>query len=162
MPHAEFCAAVQMQWTRLDDRWQSEKWEVLEVTDDPLAATEGAPAVPVRVQDDPRRACWLHRGHVLTLYRDEAEGYYLNLSAAQPFVFVTWRLEDALARPYSLTLSYNEAARTMDAGEHVDGVPMPGQWLETLAAFVALHYRPEGKKHRARPPSFKGARRDES
>ena len=160
MQHPRFSAAVIMEWTRLNDRWQSEKWETMGVTADE-APPPLAPPAPVLLQRDHSSARWLHSGCALTLYRDEAEGYYLNLSAEQPFVFVTWRLEEGVARPYSLTLSYNEAARMMDAGEHVDGVPLPEPWRAALAAFVALHYRPETKKNRARPPSFKGARRDE-
>jgi hypothetical protein len=165
MQHPRFSAAVLVQWTRLDDRWQSEKWEAIGVTGDEDASGERAPppgpTAPILLHQDRSSARWLHPGHTLTLYRDEAEGYYLNLSAAQPFVFVTWRLEDGMARPNSLTLSYNEAARMMDAGEQVDGVPMPEPWRATLAAFVAAHYRPETKRNRVRPPSFKGARRDE-
>jgi len=155
MQPSRFPAAVIMQWTQLDDRWQSEKWEAVGVVEDEV----GAPA-PRLLHRDPASARWLHPGYSMTLYRDEAEGYYLNLSAPQPFVFVMWRLEDGVARPSTLTLSYNEAARMMDAGERVDGVPMPGQWRDALAEFVALHYRPEEKKQRARPPSFRGARRD--
>ena len=156
MQHLRFTAAVLMEWTRLDDRWQSEKWEAVGVIED-----EGENKAPTILMNDPLRARWLHHGQVLTLYRDEAEGYYLNLSAPQPFVFVMWRLEDGVARPHTLTLSYNEAARMMDTDEHVDGVALPEQWREPLAAFVALHYRPETKGKRARPPSFKGARRDD-
>jgi len=159
MQHPRFSAAVIMEWTRLNDRWQSEKWEAIGVTGDEGAARP--PTAPVLLHQDHTSARWLHPGYTLTLYRDEAEGYYLNLSATQPFVFVIWRMEDGKARPSSLTLSYNEAARMMDAGEQVDGVPMPEPWRASLAAFVAQHYRPETKKNRARPPSFKGARRDE-
>jgi len=156
MQQPRFSAAVLMEWTRLNDRWQSEKWEAIGVMED-----EGTRTTPTVLMRDPFRARWLHSGYALTLYRDEAEGYYLNLTAPQPFVFVMWRMEDGMARPSILTLSYNEAARMMDADEHVDGVPMPEQWRESLAAFVALYYRPETKQERVRPPSFKGARRDE-
>jgi len=156
MQHSRFAAAVIMQWTRLNDRWQSEKWEATGVVE-----AEGAQDEPSIIASDQSSSRWLHPGHRLALYRDEAEGYYLNLSAPQPFVFVMWRLEEGMARPKILTLSYNEAARMMDGGEQVDGVPMPESWREPLAAFVALHYRPEGKKKRVRPPSFKGAWRDE-
>ena len=156
MQRPRFSAAVLMQWTRLNDHWQSEKWEAIGVIED-----EGTQMAPTLLMNDQFRARWLHPGYTLNLYRDEAEVYYLNLSAPQPFVFVMWRLEDGMARPSILTLSYNEAARMMDADEHVDGVPMPEQWREPLDAFVALHYRPETKTKRMRPPSFKGARRDE-
>ena len=156
MQHPRFQAAVLMQWTRLDDRWQSEKWEATGVVEDQGVQTE-----PSVISSDASSARWLHPGYELMLYPDEAEGYYLNLSAERPFVFIIWRIEEGVARPNMLTLSYNEAARMMDADEHVDGVPMPERWREPLAAFVALHYRPETKTKRARPPSFKGARRDE-
>ena len=160
MPRPRYTAAVLMEWTRLSDRWQSEKWETIGVAVDDGPRTPAPPA-PLLLHQDHSRARWLHSGYALTLYRDEAEGYYLNLSAPEPFVFVMWRMEQGVARPHTLTLSYNEAARMMDAGEQVDGLPMPEAWRAALAEFVALHYRPETKKNRARPPSFKGARRDE-
>jgi hypothetical protein len=93
-------------------------------------------------------------------HRDEAEGYYLNLTTSQPYMFVMWRMEDDLAVPKIVTPSYHEAARMMDGGAQVDGVPLPEELASWLAAYVDANYRPEPKK-RARPPSFKGARRDE-
>ena len=62
--------------------------------------------------------------------------------------------------PKAVTVSYNEAARLMDAGARVDGVPMPPQWIPWLAEYVERNYKPEPKK-RSRPPSFKGAKRDD-
>ena len=91
---------------------------------------------------------------------DEAEGYYLNLSAPQPFVFVNWHDEDGRAVPKIVTVSYNEAARLMDAGEQVDGVPMPpngGRGSPSSSTSTTGRSRRSG----SRPPSFKGARRDE-
>jgi hypothetical protein len=38
-------------------------------------------------------------------------------------------------------------------------VPLPAELAAWLAEYVDANYRPEPKK-RARPPSFKGARRD--
>jgi len=110
--------------------------------------------------EDAERAQWLYPGFRLELFHDEAEGYYLNLNSPQPFVFVNWLEEDASAVPQSLTVSYNEAARQMDGGATVDGVPMPSEWVPWLKQYVLKHYKPEPKKKRIRPPSFKGARRD--
>ncbi len=149
--------AVVMAWTRLEGRWQSEKWEAVEVREDP-----GTDTAPRLLHRDSSHVRWLHPGLFVEMFRDEAEGYYLNLSAEQPFAFVMWRVEEGVARPELVTLSYNEAARMMDSGESVDGVPMPHAWREWFAEYVARHYRPEQKKRRARPPSFKGARRDGS
>lgn len=132
-------------------RWETERWEAVGVVPDP----GGEPRVLLH---EPRCTRWLHPGFAVTLYRDEAEGYYLNLSAPTPFVFVMWRESDGSAVPHTVTASYNEAGRLLDGGEHVDGVPMPADMAHWLAAFTEEHYRPEPKR-RIRPPSFKGARR---
>ena len=146
-----------MERTQLENRWQSEKWEPIGVVPD-----TSAPGSPVRMLlEDAKRAQWLHPGFKLELFHDEAEGYYLNLHSPQPYVFVNWLMEGDIAVPKLVTVSYNEAARQMDGGATVDGVPLPAQWLGWLAGYVERHYRPEPKKKRIRPPSFKGARRDE-
>jgi hypothetical protein len=132
-------------------RWDAERWEAVDVVPDP----GGVPHVLI---EDSAHARWLHPGFAVTLYRDEAEGYYLNLATSQPFVFVMWREEDGVAVPKIVTASYNEAGRMTDGGEQVDGVPMPADMARWLAEFTEAHYRPEPKK-RIRPPSFKGARR---
>jgi hypothetical protein len=61
-----------------------------------------------------------------------------------------WRMRGDEAVPVLLTLSYDEAARLLDAGETVDAVPLPGEMADWLARFVAQHYRPEPKKVRKR------------
>jgi hypothetical protein len=146
-----------MQKTLLDNRWQSEQWAAVDVLPD----EEAAGAAPRRIASADRRELWLHPGFAIDLYRDEAEGYFLNISAEQAFAFVVWRDDEAggAPRPVSVTLSYNEAARMMDAQEHVDGVPLPAALHDWLSGYVAQHYKPEPKK-RSRPPSFQGARRD--
>jgi hypothetical protein len=147
--------AVVMERRALANRWQSETWQpVAVVPDEPDAAT------PRVVLEDGGRVQWLHPGFEIVLHRDEAEGYYLNLTAGQPYMFVMWRMEDDQAVPKLVTPSYHEAARLMDGGAQVDGVPLPAELATWLAAYVDANYRPEPKK-RARPPSFKGARRDE-
>jgi hypothetical protein len=149
--------AVIMERTRLANRWQTEKWEPIGVVAD--ASESGA--APRALFQDGERAQWLHPGFKLELFHDEAEGYYLNVSSAQPFVFVNWLEENGVGVPQSITVSYNEAARQMDGGARVDGVPLPAEWLGWLDEYVRRHYKPEPKKKRIRPPSFKGARRDE-
>jgi hypothetical protein len=157
VPLPALAVAVIMERVALDNRWQPWKWEPIGVIAD--ASPPGSP--PRVLLEDGERAQWLHPGFKLELFHDEAEGYYLNLSAAQPFVFVNWLEEDGMGVPQSVTASYNEAARQMDGGARVDGVPMPAEWRPWLAQYVERHYRPEPKKQRIRPPSFKGARRDD-
>ena len=154
MPNPSLAVAVVMERTPLaNQRWQSEKWEPIGVGPD--FAEPGAP--PRALVQNAARAQWLYPGFKVELFHDEAEGYYLNLSSHKPFVFVNWLEENGV--PKSVTVSYNEAARLLDAGERVDGVPMPLEWVPWLAEYVERNYRPEPKK-RARPPSFKGAKRD--
>ena len=152
MKHPVLPIAVIIGRRELANRWQSQTWEAIGVVPDPGGAA------PRLLMQDSTQAQWLHGGLELTLYRDEAESYYLNLSAEQPCVFVVWRMEEAMAVPKFVTVSYGEAARFMDANEQVDTVPMPRDMCDWLGEFVNAHYKPEPKK-RSRPPSFKGARR---
>ena len=88
------------------------------------AAFGDAPRV---LRDDGGCSGCLHPGFTLELFRDEAEGYYLNLSSGAPVWFVVWRIDDedpARAWPETVSLSYNEAGRWLDAQERVDNVPL--------------------------------------
>ena len=156
-PLPALAVAVVMERRRLANRWRSEVWQPIGVVPD----ADSQDASPRLLKRDEEREQWLHPGFKLELFHDEAEGYYLNLSSPQPYVFVNWLEEDGTGVPKLVTVSYNEAARQMDGGATVDGVALPAEWLGWLAEYVARHYRPEPKKKRIRPPSFKGARRDE-
>ena len=91
----------------------------------------------------------------IELHRDEAQGYYLNVTTQEPSIFVLWRPEAGQAVAVSVTLSYDEAARWMDGGELVDRVPMPDEMTAWLTEYVQLHYRPEKtRKRRGTKPSF--------
>ncbi len=145
--------AVIMERRALASRWQSEHWAPVEVVPD---TGEAAPRL---LMEDRERARWLHPGFAIELHRDQADGYYLNLTCATPYVFVMWRMADGAAVPQIVTASYQEAGAMMDGGEQVDGVPMPPDLIAWVDEFTRAHYKPEPKK-RSRPPSFKGARRD--
>jgi hypothetical protein len=157
MPYPSLAVAVVMERRQLENRWQPEKWEPVGVLPD--NETEGA--APRLLHEDARSAQWLHPGFKLELFHDESEGYYLNLASPEPYVFVNWLDETGAGVPQLVTVSYNEAARMMDGGARVDGVPMPAEWIPWLEQYVQKHYKPEPKKKRIRPPSFKGARRDD-
>jgi hypothetical protein len=103
-------------------------------------------------------AYWMFPHFRVELFRDDAEGLYLNLTTAQPCFWVLWRHEherdpDALPQPQVVTLSYHDAGRWLDAQERVDQVPAPADVIDWTRAFVAEHYRPEPKRRR-RPQSF--------
>jgi len=139
------CAvAVVMERMTLNNRWVTEQWSARGVVRD-----EAPPGTPHRVivhNEDTMQV--LFPGRVITLQRDEAEGYYLNITSSHPKVFILWRIEEGVARPERLTVSYHEGARWTDSGENVDGVALPVELLPWMAAFVEKHYRPEPKKKR--------------
>lgn len=137
--------AVIMQRMALDNRWVSEKWEAFGVVQDGRG-----PAEPRVIFDDGRCLRVLHTGLSLELFRDEAESYHLNLTSPEPRVFVLWRTDDGPPAPALVTVSYGEAARWMDGGETVDGVPMPPDIYAWVGEFVEAHYVPKPKKVRQR------------
>ena len=150
MKHPLFPVSVVMRRVPLVNRWVSEKWELAEVHPD-----DGAPAISrLALPGD----AWLWRGFALDLHPSEAEGYYLNLVAPDPRVFVMWRLEEwegePAARPWVTTASYHEAARMMDGGETVESIAMPDAVREWLVPWLAANYRPEARKKHRRNERF--------
>jgi len=144
-----FPVAVVIECVPLTNRWASEQWRV--------AAVEGAddgPADPVKLSDDEKGTRWRFVGHAMELHRSESEGYFLNITAPEPKIFVMWRMIDSEdqaagrpgARPHLVTVSYNEAARLLDGGERVDAVPLSPVILAWMQPFVAEHYKPEPKR----------------
>ncbi len=149
MPALRFPVAVVIERIPLANRWLSEKWQVgaVERDDSPLP-------VAVKLSDDATGTRWRFTGLRIELHASESEGYFLNITAPEPKVFVMWRMlerervrADGLsAQPELVTVSYNEAARLMDGGETVDAVPLPPDVLAWMRPFVAANYKPEPKR----------------
>jgi hypothetical protein len=101
---------------------------------------------------------WRFRDFVIELHRSEGEGYYLNLESPAPSVFVMWRSTDderePPIRPILVTVSYNEAARMLDAGEQVEPVPMAAEIHAWVEPFMRAHYTPEPRKKIRRNDPF--------
>jgi hypothetical protein len=172
--------AVIMRKQFIDNPWITYRWAPHEVLPDfgqfnstSIAANKISGQFLGR---DEQGESWLFTGFDLNLFPDEAEGYYLNLSATLPAWFVMWRLEEDVERyidaqsidlakveptfaiPHRISVSYNEAGRLLDGGESVDSVLLSTEHASWLQEYVNEHYRPEPKK-RQRPESFKGANR---
>ena len=149
--------AVVMRRERIDNRWQPWRWSLGEViANEPEFGKE-----PRLLFKDDTEERWLFPGMLVELFRDDAEGYYLNATTDTPGWFVLWRMEEQatiadepLARPEVVTLSYHDAGRWLDAQETVEQVPAPADVVEWMRAFAQEHYVPEPKK-RKRPESFK-------
>ncbi|MBE7419453.1 MAG: DUF3305 domain-containing protein [Ideonella sp.] len=142
----------------IEEQCQPNAWEAWRFRIDDVLADEGQfGAAPRVLRDDGRSRLRLHPGLEVALYRDEAEGYYLNLTSGLPAWFVMWRVDDvdpSRAWPERVTLSYNEAGRLLDAQERVDNVPLPADVTAWLQAYTEANYKPEPKQRR-RPPSFR-------
>lgn len=137
-----------MQRRQLNNRWQSEAWEPRSVI--PSVEPKCEPRLLVDASGTQQ---WLHPGFELVLHRDEAEGYYLNVSVPGARVFVLWRMEGERGLPLDVTASYNEGGRWLDGGHSVDGVAMPAEVYAWVGDYVEKNYRPEPKK-RIKPRSF--------
>ena len=142
--------AVILERETVESRWETHRWQLLGVVPDPGGDTRD-------ILEHENRLHRLFPGVPVTLYRDEAEGYFLNVSSETPSVFISVRIDEASGEPYPFeaTLSYNEAARWMDAAERVERVPVWPELAAWLGAWVEENYRPEPKQRR-KPRSFEG------
>jgi len=155
--HPSLRVAVQIDRQRQPNRWEDWRFDIAQVLlDEGQFGTQ-----PRLLRDDGTTASFLHPGFEVSLHRDEAEGYYLNLSSGAPVWFVMWRLSEIVdegdppvATPQRVTVSYNEAGRLLDAQERVDNRPLPAEVCAWLQAYAGAHYRPEVKQRR-RPASFR-------
>ncbi|AYQ28493.1 MULTISPECIES: DUF3305 domain-containing protein [unclassified Polaromonas] len=157
LPRPRTAVAVVMRRERIDNRWQPWRWSL----DDIVRHEDGFGATPRLLLKDDNEERWLHPGFKVELFTDDGEGYYLNVTTAQPCFWVVWRMEEEallaeepIAIPQIVTLSYHDAGRWLDAQETVEQVPAPPQIVQWLQQFVDQHYVPEVKR-RQRPQSFK-------
>jgi len=139
--------------TPLQSRWASERWQpvAVEIVVPVTGSARPSDAVPGSNFCEPEgENRWRCHGFEIELHPTEAEGYFLNLTAPDPRIFVLWRMfDDGLppsARPVLLTVSYNQAGRYMDGGEQVDGVPMLPVVADWMRPFIAQHYKPEPRR----------------
>ena len=143
-------------------RWQPWRWVLHDVTGHdcvPHAEHFGAEPRCLRHTDDEQM--WLHPGFTVELFKDDAEGYYLNATSPAPCWFVLWRMEEepqitdeVMAVPVMVSLSYHDAGRWLDAQENVDQVPAPPEVVAWMSEFTEQHWVVEAKR-RKRPDSFR-------
>jgi len=138
-------------------RWQAWRWVLDAVREnDPAWGT-----TPTRLPDEASVQRWLHPGFDVELFRDDAEGYYLNVTTDAPCWFVMYRMEqrpawpdEPIPVPCKVSLSYHDAGRWLDAQELVEQVPAPPDAVAWLQSFVDSHHVIEPKR-RQRPQSFR-------
>ena len=124
------------------NRWISHRWSLVGMRVGDVPPEAGEHQVVVGDLD-------------LTLYGDEADGYYMNVVADEPSLFFMVRPGDDTdpdSAPTVIEVSANfyEASRWMDAGETVERLPLPADWVRAIEAFARQHARPVEKKARKR------------
>ena len=148
MEKPKFPIAVVMQRRPAKSAWADVIWEPHGVVPGPNGGEK-----KLLVERD-GLAQWLHPGFELELHRDEAEGYYLNLTAPDPRVFILWRMEGEEGLPVYVTVSSEEAGRWMDGGHSVDGVKIPREIFAWAGEWVEKNYKPKPFEKRIKPRSF--------
>jgi hypothetical protein len=144
---------VVMERRTLANRWVDHQWEAISVL------PERKETEPLCLLSDAASEQWVYPALPLQLHTDEVENYLLNVSAPEPRLFVITREQDGRAVPFSLTVSYGEAARMLDAGETVDGIPLPPELWTWVTEYSKENFRPpEPKKEKryARSPQQGG------
>lgn len=137
IPLASLPIAVMMQRRVLQHRWADEAWAAVAVLRDHGGF---APVEPLVSSE--QGETWLVTGLHLELFLDENEGYHENWTAAEPKVFVLWRMEEGRAVPSRASVSYVDGTRMFDSGESADGVLMAPDIHAWLGDYLRRHYVP--------------------
>jgi uncharacterized protein DUF3305 len=163
LPDGPAGVAVTVWYARLPlpgNPWMDHRWEV-------VALTPGADA------EAPAGRAWVRRDcPPLQLHGDEAEGYLLNVEAAEPSLFLLVRSgedngeergqdePDAPPQVAAVSASFHEAARWIDGGAGVERLPLPAGWAEAIEAYARAHLKPPEEKQPKRRFAASGDNRD--
>lgn len=162
-PHDPTGTALTVWYARVavpGNRWITHRWEVVGLT-------------PVPTTETPAPGAWVPRDcPPLQLHGDEAEGYLLNVEAAEPSLFLLVRSgvengeereepdTDAPPQVAAVSASFHEAARWIDGGASVERLPLPTGWAEAVAAYARAHLKPPEEKQPKRRFAASGDHRE--
>ena len=105
-PRPAVTVAVVMEREAQPNRWEDWRFTIADVVLD----EGGFGSEPVVLRDDGQVRRTLFPGFTIELFRDECEGYHLNLSSGAPAWFIVWRADDedpSRAWPETGSVSYN-------------------------------------------------------
>jgi hypothetical protein len=144
MALAEMPIAVVMERRAPVHPWDEARWRAVRVL-----AWRGPEPTPQGLDQRAGEDPCLVAGLRLTLHANENDGYFENWVAPEPKVFVMWQTRGSQAIPVQASVSYAEGTRMLDSGDSADGLPMPPEVHEWLAAYLRQHYRPKPRRGRA-------------
>lgn len=130
--------------------WQAHAWLPVEVR--PVVAESSAWRL---LAEGPGWRRYLAATLPLELFPRETEAYRINLTSAQPVVYVILRPneggEGSEVEPFLITVSADEVQEYLDAGDDiVEGVAMPSAVRAWVEDFVARHHKEAPFEKRAR------------
>jgi hypothetical protein len=153
MRMASMPVAVIMQRRAVNHPWADEAWSAVGVMPDhgELPRVQELQNIADEENASERRQ-YLVSGLTLELYPDENDGYFENCIAPEPKVFVMWRMQEGIAMPVQVSVSYAEGTRMLDSGESADGVMMHAAIRSWLTCYLQIYYQPpqqgkRGKQH---------------
>ena len=82
--------AVVIEREREPNRYEDWRFRIVDVVPNEDAFGDD----PRVLRDDGKVQRTLHPGFVVELFRDQAQGYHLNLASGAPVWFVVWRIDD--------------------------------------------------------------------
>jgi len=135
---------------RSDHPWQDHSWR-------PVAVLPGADELSAwrLIAEGPHWQRYYVGSLALELFPKETEAYRINLTAAEPSIYVILRAreagEEGEVEPFHLTASAEEVQDYLDAGSDViEAVPMPPVVRHWVEDYVARHHRPDQFEKRER------------
>ena len=128
--------------------WAVPSWRVVGVVAG--AGLPGGEARGTPVHHDAEEEHFLWGGLRLELYRDAAESYWVNLTGAQPSLFVLCTEADGGLVPRQVTADQNDACSGVEGDDRVFAAAIPPEVYKRLEAFVIEHHTPREKRKRRR------------
>lgn len=128
--------------------WTVPSWRVVGVVSGADLPGREAQGVPVRSGEEEEQLLW--GGLQLELYRDAADSYWVNLTGAQPSLFILCNETDSGLAPKLVTVDQNEACSGVEGDDRVFSVAIPPEVYRYIEAFVIEHHAPKEKRKRKR------------
>ena len=146
-------AVVLQRSLRANQKWAMPHWQVAEIIAGEHIRQDAEPSgAPIMIHDDGGLRRYLCGGLTLHLYKDGGEGYWVNLLARAPHLFVVCDGEQGDERIAAafVTANQDEANGYMESDRLVLSAPMPDGLCDIVERYVISHYRPQEKKKRTR------------
>ncbi|MEZ5534284.1 MAG: DUF3305 domain-containing protein [Thiolinea sp.] len=139
-----FPVAVIMEKRPSISRWADAYWKAAGVI---VGSQQSTETTLIQEQGDTQQ--YLIPGLQVQLYKDQCESYYYNMKSPNPGCYIIADKQDeAMPRPFLVTMSYDEAQSYLEGDDEVYAVPAPPELYRWTEEFVLDNYFPEKKVKR--------------